>query len=395
MSTLFTGISELLTPGERFERAALAVDGERVSWLGSEGDAPPGGYARRIDLGNRAVLPGLIDSHTHLVWAGSRLDEYLRRSRGESYSEILEAGGGIHATVAATRAASAEELYDLAAKRADLFLAGGVTTLEVKSGYGLDPETEVKMLEVIGRLEAERPQNFVATLLAHVVPADRSREAHLDMFCRELIPEVARRRLASAVDVFCDRGAFTLGETRRIFEAALERGLAIKAHAEQIEHSGAARLVAEFGGLSADHLERSGPDDWRRLAEAGVVATLLPGATVLLRQSFPDARAMRAAGVRIAVASDHNPGSSPLYALLPAAQLALALGGLSAAEALASVTEVAAEALARPDLGRLAPGGRADFVVVEGEQAMLPLYRWGPPPLHAVYLAGEERWRAR
>lgn len=389
------GISELRTPTERIAGAALVIENGRVAWRGPAAALPPA-YADAAvdDLGGRAVLPGLVDSHTHLVWAGSRVDEHRRRARGESYEAILEAGGGIHSTVAATRAASEEELVALARRRAAGFLRGGVTTLEIKSGYGLEPEPELRMLRAIRRLAAEGPQRVVPTFLAHVVPAGRDRARYLDQLTTELIPEVARTGLAEAVDVFCDRGAFTLAEARRVLEAGLSHGLGIKAHAEQLEPTGAARLVAELGGLSADHLERAGTGDWRALAASGTVGTVLPGAAVLLKKPVPDARAMVDAGVTVAVASDHNPGSSPVVGLLPMLQLASALGGLTLEEALAAGTAHAADALARPELGRLEPGSAADLLVVDGPEALWPLVAWGPAPLVEVRIGGEVAWRA-
>src|SRR5690625_1155247 len=247
-------------------------------------------------MGGRGVLPGLIYAHTHLVWAGDRLDEYRLRSKGAAYEEILEAGGGIHNTVSATVAAGEEELLELALERARVFLAGGVTTLEIKSGYGGEPEAELKMLRVIRSLQERVPQRLVPTLLAHVIPQGWERAEYLRVFTQELIPIVAREGLATAVDVFCDVGAFTLPETERIFEAAVSHGLAVKAHAEQLSHTGATELVARFRGLSADHLEEATPQDWQALARAGSVGMSLPGAAVLLRQRCPDARARWAAG---------------------------------------------------------------------------------------------------
>ncbi len=391
MPLVFTNISEVYTPMQRITGAALAVKDSRVAWLGS-GPNLPDLYRSwpQQDIGNRAVLPGLVDSHTHLVWAGSRVDEYRRRAKGSSYEEILSSGGGIYNTVTATQKASEDELYELARERAKIFLRGGVTTLELKSGYGLEAEHELKMLKVIRRLKETLPQRFVPTLLAHVIPHNWSRQSYLEMFSTELIPEVKRLGLAEAVDVFCDQGAFSLAETKRIFETALEHGLKIKVHAEQLKHSGASKLVAEMGGLSADHLEQSTLDDWQALAKSGTVGTALPGATVILKKPFPKLRAMWDAGVKVAVATDHNPGSSPLYSMFLAMQLAIALGGLSAEEALIAGSKHSAEALAKSDLGTLKPGAKADFIVIEGTDAMLPLYGWGYQPIHAVYIGGNK-----
>ncbi|GIW32786.1 imidazolonepropionase [Meiothermus sp.] len=400
MKQVFTGIAELYTPRKRLERAALAVQDGRFVWVGAE-DSLPEEYRDwpHIDLGGRGegpsapggrrgVVPGIVDAHTHLVYGGNRLGEYLKRARGESYEAILAAGGGIYATVRATHAASEDELYEWAKARAALFLAQGVTAIEIKSGYGLLPEAELRMLRVIRRLGETLAQRIFPTLLAHVVPGGWEREKYVAMFTRELIPEVARSGLAEAVDVFCDEGAFTLKETRGILEAALLHNLKIKLHAEQIAHTGATKLAAELGALSADHLEQSTPDDWQALAKSGTVGTVLPGAAVILRKPFPDARAMWDAGVRVAIATDHNPGSSPLYSPWLGMQLTLSLGRLSAEEALIAHTENAALALGRKDLGRIEVGAQADFVVVDSNSALQPLYRWGHTPIHAVYVGG-------
>lgn len=386
---VFRGISELYTPTERLSDAALAVDHGEVIWLGPAAALPePYRTWPTTDLGGRGVLPGLVDSHTHLVWAGDRLDEYLQRARGEDYEAILAAGGGIHQTVAATQQATEDALFASAQARARVLLQGGVTALEVKSGYGLSLEHELKMLRVIRRLREAGPQRVTATLLVHVVPTGMDRARYLDMATTELIPEVARADLAEAVDVFIDRGAFGVAEARRVFEVALQHGLKIKGHAEQLSHTGATQLICELGGLSADHLEQATPQDWQALAASGTVGTLLPGAAVLLRQPFPDARAMWDCGVKIAVATDHNPGSSPLYSLILALQLAIALGKLSVEEALIAGTQHAAAALGQLNWGRLAPGAPADFVVVDDPRALTPLYRWGHAPFAGVYVAG-------
>lgn len=385
---LFSNISELYTPFKKFEDAAFVVEDGFICWLGKAAELPEVYRSLKPkSLENRAVLPGFVDSHSHLVWAGSRLPEYLQRARGESYEAILEAGGGIYNTVRATQAASEAELFELAKHRALGFLAEGISSIEVKSGYGLEPEQELKMLRVIRQLEEQLPQHFIATLLAHVIPRNWQREAYVEMFCQELIPEVKRLGLAEAVDVFCDRGAFTLAETRRIFAAALSHGLAIKAHAEQLEHTGASKLVAEMQGLSADHLEQTTPEDWQALAQAGVVGTILPGATVILRKPFPDLKAMQAAGLSLAIATDHNPGSSPVYSMLLCMQLSIALGGLSVEDALIAGTAQAADALGREKLGRLEVGSPADFIVLQTEHALEPFYRWGQNLIREVYVA--------
>ena len=389
MRTVFTNISELLSPDQSIENAALIVTEGRIDWVGYASDLPKDDSSTtRVDLGGKGVLPALVDSHTHLIWAGDRIHEYEQRSRGDSYEAILKAGGGIYQTVRATQAASEEELLELAVKRAKIFLQGGVATLEVKSGYGLEIEHELKMLRVAQKLKHYVPQRIVPTLLAHIIPKGRDREDYVTMFCKELIPEVRRQGLAEAVDVFCDRGAFTVEETRQIFEAALAHNLNIKAHAEQLEHTGATRLVADMNGLSADHLERCTPEDWEVLAASGTVGTVLPGATVILKMPFPDARAAADVGVKLAVATDFNPGSSPMNSMFLAMQLAMALGGLSLQEALTAGTKHAADALGCKELGRLEPGCAADFIVVDYNNPRFPLYTWGHAELEQVYIAG-------
>ncbi len=394
--TIYSNISEVLTPHESISDAALVVADGRIEWVGAEGDLPAAyDEADRVDLGGNGVLPALVDSHTHLIWGGDRIHEYEQRSEGASYEAILQAGGGIYNTVRATQEATEEELLQLAEERARVFLKEGVATLEVKSGYGLTAEHELKMLRVARALQEKTPQRIVPTLLAHVIPRDWNREDYIEMFCRELIPEVARQGLAEAVDVFCDEGAFTVDETRRIFEAARLHDLQIKAHAEQLAHTGATQLVAEMGGLSADHLEHCTADDWQALAKAGTVGTFLPGATVILKKPFPDARAAADAGVKVGIATDFNPGSSPMTSLFLAMQLTMALGGLTLREALAAGTAHAADALARPDLarpdlGRLQPGAQADFLVVNHPNPRYPLYHWGPVDLAGLYVSGQQ-----
>lgn len=391
MNQVFSGISELYTPQTRLEQAVLAVQDGSLVWAGQEADLPPEYRCwERTYLGGRGVVPGIVDAHTHLVYGGDRLDEYLRRARGESYEAILAAGAGIYSTVWATQAASEEELYALARARAEKFLAAGATALEIKSGYGLEPQAELRMLRVIQRLQETLPQRISPTLLAHLVPKGWERREYLEMFTGELVPKVAQAGLADAVDVFCDQGAFSLSETREILEAALAHGLKIKVHAEQITHTGATRLAAELGALSADHLEQSTPADWQALAQSSTIGTVLPGAAVILRKPFPNLRAMWDAGVKVAIASDHNPGSSPLFSPWLGMQLAMSLGRLSAEEALIAHTSRAAEALGRGDLGRLEASSRADFVVVDSHQALKPLYHWGDHPIHAVYIDGSK-----
>ncbi|HRP46770.1 MAG TPA: imidazolonepropionase [Trueperaceae bacterium] len=392
--TQVKGISELFTPYEAVPNAAMAIVDGHVAWVGAEA-ALPSAYAAwpSVDLGGNAVIPGLVDSHTHLIWAGDRLDEYLLRARGASYPEILAAGKGIYETVAATRSASEASLLLSARRRAGAFLRSGVTALEIKSGYSLDTEGELRMLRVARQLGEEGPQRVTTTLLAHVRDKDVPRETYLATFLSETLPEAVRLGLVDAVDVFCDEGAFTLTETRRILEAALTYRLKIKAHAEQLTHTGAARLVAELGGVSADHLELASAEDLGAMAAAGSVATFLPDAALLLRRGTPDWATVRASGVRVAVASDHNPGSSPVYGLMLALNLAVATLGMSVEEALVAGTANAGLALGQPTWGTLAPGSVADYLVVDSPRALTPFYTWGSPSLREMVIGGNTVWR--
>lgn len=335
---------------------SVLVEGDRIAWIGPDADAPRADET--LDARGHILLPGLVDPHTHTVHAGSRVEEFARRLAGASYTEILEAGGGIHATVRAVRAADEAELTRLARARLDGMLAGGVTTVEIKSGYGLTPADEAKMLRAARA--ASGPVEVVPTFLgAHARPPGR------DDYVDEVVgPQLdACRGLAVGIDVYCDRGAFTLAETERILRAGRDAGLALHVHAEQVAHTGAAALAASLGALSADHLERIDDAGIRAMASAGTVAVLLPGAMLTLRDTAPPVARLRAAGVRIAVGTDFNPGSSPLRDLLGCAGLACVTMGLTAEEALAGVTAHAADALGRPDLGRLEVGARADLAL--------------------------------
>ena len=388
------GVSELYTPYELVTEAAFAVSDGRFVWVGQASELPAE-YASWpvIDHGGSGVIPGLVDSHTHLVWAGERVNEYVRRSEGATYLQIGEEGGGIMRTVAATREMSDAGLLMQARRRANAFQRGGVTALEVKSGYGLSTEHELRMLKVARQLDQDGPQHVTTTLLAHMPDPDVERGQYVDRFISETLPEAKAQGLADAVDVFIEKNAFTLAEGRRILEAALELGLPVKAHVEQFGNSGGAKLIAELGGLSADHLEHATLQDLTALAEAGSVANLLPLAAMLLKAPLPQAADLRASGVKVAVASDHNPGSSPMYGLLPALQLALVATGMSVHENLIAGTANAADALGRPEWGRVQAGAVADYLVVDGSEALLPLYAWGSPHLTEAVLGGTTVWR--
>ena len=334
------------------------------------------------------ILPGLVDPHTHLVFGGSRVDEFARRMAGEDYRVIAAEGGGIARTVSGTREASDETLFATAAARARALRAGGVTTVEVKSGYGLTTEHELRLLRAARRLEAEGIVRVTTSFLgAHTVPKDRDRASYVDEVCQEQLPAVAAEGLADTCDVYCDDGAFTLAETRRILETAADLGLRLRAHVGQFEDLGGAGLLAELGALSADHLEAVSDEDLGRMAEAGVVAVLLPGAWRTLRQTAPDAARLRAHGVTMAVGTDLNPGTSPTTDLPLCAALAVRDAGLTLEEALLGVTANAARA-AGVDGGALQLGASADLAVFPMPDPRTLAYALGGVRATEVYLAG-------
>lgn len=374
---------------------ALAIAGERIAWVGARRDLPaaPDRLAPVLRSGGgRWLTPGLIDCHTHLIFAGERIQEFERRLGGVSYAEIAVAGGGIAATVAATRAADESALVAAAARRLDSFLAEGVTTIEIKSGYGLTLETELKLLRAARRLGQERSIDVRTTFLgAHAIPMDFAarRADYVDLLCDEMIPAVAESGLADAVDAFCETIAFDLAETRRIFAAARHCGLPVKLHADQLSDSGGAALAAEFGALSADHLDHLGLGGVQALAAAGTIAVLLPGSSYFLGETRrPPVTELREAGVKMAIASNCNPGSAPVRSLLLMLSMGCALFGLTPEEALAGVTREAARALGLDDRGRLAPGLLADLVLWDiGDPAELA-YWIGYNPCAAVIRRG-------
>ncbi len=357
------------TPFGLVEAAAVAVSADRIAWVGPAAalPAPPGALARQLHQGHgRLVTPGLVDCHTHLIFGGDRALDFDLRAQGATYAAIATAGGGIRSTVAHTRKLSVAELAAAALPRARALLADGVTTLEVKSGYGLDVASELKMLEAARLVGAQLDVEIVPTLLAlHALPAEfaADRAGYVDLVVRELIPAAAAAGLARAVDVFCETIAFTRDECARALRAAREHGLAVKVHADQLSDCGGAALAAEFGALSADHLEYSGEAGVAALAASGTVAVLLPGAYLMLGETQrPPLAALRAHGVPLAVATDLNPGTSPCTSLSLALALARAQFGLSAEEGLAAVTRVAARALGlEASRGTLEAGKRADF----------------------------------
>lgn len=352
------GIRELWTGSEVLGDAAVHLVGGRVAWVGPSSSAPsaPSSY----DAAGAIGMPGLVDPHTHTTFAGSRARDFERRIAGESYTAILEAGGGIHSTVAATRAASEDELVALTRARLAAMLARGVTTVEIKSGYGLTAEDEAKMLRAARR--AAGPTDVVTTFLgAHARPPGA--DDYVDRVVTEQLARCAP--LADGIDVYCDRGAFTLAEAERVLRAGKALGLDLRIHAEQVAYTGAAAMAASLGALSADHLERLDDAGIAAMAAAGTVAVLLPGAMLYLRDPSPPVAALRAAGVPMAIGTDFNPGSSPVTDLWTCATLACLLMGLTVHEALAGITVHAARALGRPDRGWLGPGALGDLALFD------------------------------
>ena len=352
------------------EDGAIAVAGGDIAWIGAAADldrAQAQGVPAH-DAGGAWIAPGLIDCHTHVVYGGNRAAEFEQRLNGATYAEIAQAGGGIVSTVRATRQASVDDLVESALPRLRAIAAEGVTTVEIKSGYGLDTATERRMLQAARRIPDHVPVDVAATFLgAHALPPEFAGDAdgYIDLVCREMIPAVAEAGEADAVDAFCETIGFTRAQTEQVFRAARDCGLPVKLHAEQLSDLGGAALVAEYGGLSADHLEYAGEAGARALAEAGTVAVLLPGAFYYLRETqLPPIDLFREHGVGMALATDCNPGSSPVTSLLLMLNMASTLFRMTPAEALAGVTREAARALGLQDrIGTLEPGKAADFAL--------------------------------
>ena len=379
------------------ERGALLCDGERIAFVGDEAALPAGLHAdAEIDLGGALVTPGLVDCHTHLVYGGQRAREFELRLQGASYEQIARAGGGIRSTVAATRAAGDEALFAAAAARARTLLAEGVTTLEIKSGYGLGLEHEARCLRIARRLGRELPLTVRTTCLsAHALPPefDGRADDYITAVC-EWLPQLHAEGLVDAVDAFCESIAFSPAQTQRVFDAARRLGLPVKLHAEQLSDCGGAALAASYGALSCDHLEWLSADGVRAMAAAGTVAVLLPGAFYFLRETkLPPVQALRDAGVPIALASDHNPGSSPGLSLLLMLNMGCTFFRLTPQEALRGVTVQAARALGLRDRGRLQVGQRADFVAWDLAHPNELAYWFGHNPCRRRIVGGIESAR--
>jgi imidazolonepropionase len=382
------------------EGGAVAIDGDRIVHAGPEAGIPRAfrDSAEVVDCEGRWITPGLVDCHTHLVFAGDRAGEFEARLAGASYEEIARAGGGIVSSVRALRAASPEQLVRESLPRLDTLLAEGVTTVEIKSGYGLDLASETRALAAARRLADERPVTVRTTFLgAHAVPPEFAgdRAGYLDRVVGEMLPAVAAAGLADAVDGFCEGIAFSPDEIDRLFTAAHALGLPVKLHADQLSDLGGAALAARHGALSADHLEYTSEASVMAMARAGTVAVMLPAAFYFIRETkVPPVDLFRRHGVPMAVATDCNPGTAPITSLLLAMNMAATLFRLTVEECLLGVTRVAARALAMPDTGVLAPGARADLAVWSIERPAELVYRMGFNPLHLRVQGGRDTHRA-
>lgn len=368
---LLTGIGHLTTnKGEPVHDAVISIEDGTIEYAGPKADAPSQGGRQHVDCRGRAVIPGFVDAHTHLVFAGDRSDEFKRRLAGEPYT-----GGGILATVEATRSTTEDELFELASERVRRMIANGTTTLEIKSGYGLDLETELRLLRVAGRIDQEHPVTVKKTFLgAHSVPAEfrSDRAGYVDLVVEEMLPRAAE--LADYCDVFVEDGVFSVEEAARIFEAAKGHGLGARVHAEQLGWSGGAALAARIGAMSADHLDHVTEDDAHALADAGVAAVLLPGASYSLRSPQAPGPMLWEAGCTVALATDCNPGTSYVEAMGLVISLAVVQMGLTVEQAIWASTRGGALSLGLDDRGVIEQGRRADLAILDA-----------PSPAHIPY----------
>ncbi len=400
---LITGISQLATAtgaGPKrgaemravtvIEHAAIAVASGEVAWVGKASDWT-GDAAETVDAGDRAVVPGLVDPHTHAVWAGDRLADFEARATGANYEAILASGGGIRSTIRDTAAASAEELAQLAVPRLEALMRSGATTVEVKSGYGFTVAAELKMLQAVWLAAGMVEARIVPTLLIHIPPVNAvERTEYVARVCEELIPEAARRGLATAMDVFVEREAWSAAEAAQMLDAAQRSGLAVKLHADQFHAIGGVELGVRKGALSVDHLEASGPEQIVAIAASRTIATILPGVSLHLGTPPAPGRKLIDAGAAVAVGTDLNPGSSPLFSAAEALALAVRLNGLAPQEALVAGTVNAACALGLANVGRLEPGCAADFAVLEGGDWRELVYTLGANVAREVWIAGRK-----
>ena len=401
---LLRGISQLVTPvgaGPRrgaamrelrvIEDAAVAVDAERISWMGAESEWS-GRADTVVELGGRAVVPGLVDPHTHAIWGGDRLADFEARCAGATYEQILAAGGGIWHTIRETAGLSCEAMAELALPRIEALMRSGATTIEVKSGYGYTAEAELRMLEAVRLLQTRVRARLAPTLLIHLCPEDAgARTAYREMVCGELIPAAAREGLAGAVDIFVEQHAWSAEDARVVLGCARSHGMKVKLHTEQFQRVGGLELGLELGALSVDHLEACSQEQCRLFAEAETVATILPGVSLHLGLDAAPGRALIDAGAAVAVGTDLNPGSSPLSSTAAAMGLAVRMNGLTAAEALTASTVNAAAALGLAGAGRLEVGADADLLVLEGRDWRELAYTMGQNVVREVWIAGERQ----
>lgn len=392
MGFLLTGIGLLTTnSGPPVTDAAVAIDGTLVTFAGPARDAPESEGRTVIDCAGGAVLPGFVDAHTHLIFSGDRSGEFARRLGGATYSEIAAEGGGILATVAATRASSEEELFRLAAHRVWRMIGAGTTTIEIKSGYGLDPETELSMLRVARRIGEELPVTVRTTFLgAHSVPAEfkSDRDSYIRLLIDEMLPAAAP--LADYCDVFVEGGVFDVDEARAIFAAAANLGMRARVHAEQLSHGGGAKLAAELGAASADHLDHATVDDARSLAAAGVAAVLVPGASYTLRAKQAPGPMLWEAGCTVALATDCNPGTSYFEGMGPIISLGVVEMGLTADQAIWAATRGGALSLGLEDRGLIVAGVPADLVVLDAPSPTHIPYRPATNLVGRVFISGSQ-----
>ncbi|MEO8243349.1 MAG: imidazolonepropionase [bacterium] len=395
MSQLFSNLTlATMTDGYGLiPDGAVVIEGDRVVWVGHRGQIPgPYDELPPTDMGGRLMTPALIDCHTHIVFGGDRAAEFEMRLNGASYEEVARAGGGILSTVTATRAASEDDLLKSALARADQIIAGGAATIEVKSGYGLTVADELKMLRVARRISVERDVTVLTThLAAHAIPPEfKGRgDAYIDEVAIPSLRSAHAEGLIDAVDAFCEGIAFSPAQVARLFDVAVELGLNIKLHAEQLSDLKGAVMAARYGAMSVDHLEYLAQDGVDAMAAAGSVAVILPGAFYTLRETtVPPIAALRAAGVALALASDCNPGSSPITSLTLVMNMACTLFRMTPLEALQGVTVHAARALRLADRGTIAAGQRADLAVWQAQHPAELSYRIGATPLHTLIIGG-------
>jgi imidazolonepropionase len=376
------------------EDGALAIIGDKIAYCGTRADLPPYNASQTYDCAGRWITPGLIDCHTHLVFGGNRANEFEMRLNGATYEQIAKAGGGIVSTVKATRETPLETLIEQALPRLDCFINEGITTIEIKSGYGLDTKTEVKMLKAARALAKKRGVNITTTFLgAHALPleANGDKDAYIDLVCNEMLPAIVAECLADSVDAFCEGIGFSVAQTRRVFEAAHKYNLPVKLHAEQLSNLGGAIMAAEFNAQSCDHIEYIDEAGVKAMAGAGSVAVLLPGAYYFIREKQkPPVSLFRAHNVPMALASDCNPGSSPMLSLLLTLNMGATLFSMTVQECLEAVTINAAKALGQAaHIGSLETGKFADFAIWNVENINELVYFIGRNPLHQRIFRGK------